>query len=243
MNEIDSVKNRYKSLTTLPMAFRILVIDTETSGLPKNRSASPKQFDQWPRIVQVGAILYKCTYKGRPGRILQRYSTIIRPRDWEIEEGAMKVHGITNTFAKENGKEVEEVLADIQALASKAHAICCHNVKFDISVILAEYYRANLIDYPRDVPFGSLPHICTMEIGKKLCRMLTEGTRKNGDQYLYYKSPKLSEMYEHMFGEPFDGKYHDALGDCEATVKVLDRLTKDHVPFLRVASPQLFRYE
>ena len=242
MNGIESHKERYRNLTKLPMAFRVLVIDTETSGLPKDRRSTPDKHDRWPRIVQVGAILYKCPYNGLPGRILKRYSNLVCPNDWLIEDGAAKVHGITNEYAKKNGNDIVTVLNDILELSKKADAICCHNVEFDVPVILAEYYRNNLIPTPGDNPFVSLPNVCTMKIGKKLCRILVEGTRRNGDKYLYYKSPKLAEMYKHIFDKEFTGKLHNALEDCEATVAILDSLCKDHVPFLRVAVPDLFHF-
>lgn len=242
MEGIEAQKRRYRNLTKLPMAFRILVLDTETSGLPKSRRASPASFEKWPRIVQIGAILYKCPYENRPGRILKRYSKMIRPNGWEIHPEAVKVHKITDQIAREKGEPIHNVLNDITELASQAHAICCHNVRFDVPVILAEYFRAGKITRSIDCPVGSLPAICTMEIGKKLCRMLTEGTRKNGDTYLYYKSPKLSEMYTFLTQKEFQGRFHDALEDCEATTEILEILTQKHVPFLRVAAPGLFQY-
>lgn len=224
------------------MAFRVLVIDTETAGLPLSRSKEPSASDNWPRIVQVGAILYKCPYNGKPGRVLQKYNALVKPDGWSISEGSMKVHGITNEYARDNGRDIKEILNELTDLVKKVNAICCHNVPFDIPVILSEYLRNDFIKIANESPYGYLPTICTMTIGKKLCRILTEATRKNGDTYMYYKSPRLSEMYKHMYGEDFKGKLHDALDDCEATVAILDGLMRDHVPFLRIASPELFRF-
>lgn len=242
MTLIDETKKRYHNLTKIPMAFRILVIDTETSGLPTQRNASPENTKVWPHIVQIAAILYKCPYEGRPGRVIKRYKATVQPTDWTIDPGSEKVHGISTENAKKTGIPIGDALNTITELAKSANAICCHNVAFDMPVILSEYYRQGVIKTPLDTPIGRLPAICTMEIGKKMCRLLTEGTRKNGDKYLYYKSPKLSEMYEYLFKKDFEGKYHDALADCEATVEILDALVVHHVPFLRVAVPGLFRF-
>lgn len=242
MEGIEATQSKYKNLTKLPMAFRVLIIDTETSGLPKDRRASPEDFEKWPRIVQVGAILYKCPYENKPGRILKRYSSLVSPNGWSIDPGASKVHGITEEMAKKNGISISEILDDLTELSTEANAICCHNVAFDVPIILAEYHRNKKISRSIDCPIGSLPTICTMEIGKKLCRILTEGTRKNGNKYLYYKAPKLSEMYLHLTGTEFTGKLHDALEDCEATVVILDIIAKKHVPFLRTMVPGLFHF-
>ena len=242
MEGIEASHLKYKNLTKLPMAFRILVIDTETSGLPKDKKASPVEYDKWPRIVQVGAILYKCPYENRPGRVLKRYTSLVCCDGWSIDPGASKVHGITEEVAKTNGKHIGDVLDELTKLSRKADAICCHNVAFDVPVILAEYHRNHKISRSVDCPIGSLPTICTMEIGKKLCRIMTEGRRRNGDTYLYYKSPKLSEMYKYLTNEEFKGRFHDALEDCEATVTILTILAKDHVPFLRTMTPGLFHF-
>jgi DNA polymerase-3 subunit alpha len=242
MEGIELSYSKYSNLTKLPMAFRVLVIDTETSGLPKDRKAGPEDYDKWPRIVQVGAILYKCPYENRPGRVLKRYTSLVRCDGWSIDPGASKVHGITEKVANTKGKHIGDVLDELTELSRKAHAICCHNVAFDVPVILAEYHKNRKVSRSIECPIGYLPTICTMEIGKKLCRILTEGTRRNGDKYLYYKSPKLSEMYKHLTNEEFKGRLHDALEDCEATVTILDIIAKDHVPFLRTMTPGLFHF-
>lgn len=242
MEGIESRSSKYKNLTKLPMAFRVLVIDTETSGLPKCRNASPMEYDKWPRIVQVGGILYKCPYEGKPGRILKRYSSLVCPNGWSIDPGASKVHGISEDVARLHGKDINDVLDDLTKLSREANAICCHNVAFDVSVILAEYHRNKKITRSIECPIGSLPTICTMEIGQKLCRIIAERTRKDGNKYLYYKYPKLSEMYKYLTKKEFEGKLHDALEDCEATVAILDILAVKHVPFLRTMTPGLFHF-
>jgi DNA polymerase III epsilon subunit-like protein len=241
MREIESLKKRYYSLTQIPMAYRILIVDTETSGLPKSRNQPPSNVNVWPHIVQLSAILYKCPYAERPGRTLKTMNRIIRPTDWTISPESTAIHTITNEHAKREGIPIADAVEELTNLANQCDAICCHNVAFDIPVILAEMYRSRLIaQSPAESIIGRLPTICTMEIGKKLCRILVEGTRNNGT-YLYYKSPKLGELYEYVFHTPFKGTFHDALNDCKATRDILDMLVQKHVPFLRVAAPELFK--
>lgn len=241
MSEIETLKKRYYSLTQIPMAFRILIIDTETSGLPKSRNQPPSNVDVWPHIVQLSAILYKCPYAGRPGRTLKTMNTIIRPTDWTITPESAAIHKITNEQAKRDGIPITDALEELITLANQCDAICCHNVAFDLPVILSEMYRTHQIQKsPMESILGRLPTICTMEIGKKLCRNLVEGSRANG-KFLYYKSPKLGELYEYLFQKEFKGTFHNALDDCKATKDILDNLVQKHVPFLRVAAPELFK--
>lgn len=244
MREIETSKKQYHSLTQIPMAYRILIIDTETSGLPKSRNQPPSNVDVWPHIVQLSAILYKCPYAGRPGRTLKMLNTIIRPTDWTISPESTAIHKITQSQALREGIPIAEALQELLELADQCDAICCHNVAFDIPVILSEMYRIPTMwkhSSPMETRIGKLPKICTMEIGKKLCRILVEGKRANGT-YLYYKSPKLGELYNYVFPQTeFKGTFHNAMDDCKATRDILDILVQKHVPFLRVTVPQLFK--
>lgn len=235
------LKERWRNLTKIPMAFRILILDTETSGLPSSRNIVTEQYEKWPRIVQLGAILYKCPFEGRPGRILHRYSQIVKPDGWCIEPGAQSIHNISMECAEQRGVCIEKVLKDLDHLTKSANAICCHNAAFDIPVVLAEYSRMYRVS-PVECRIARLPVICTMMIGKKLCKILIEKTRANGETYGYYKCPKLSEMYMYFMNREFNGKFHDALDDCEATTEILDVLVRDHVPSLRVSVPGLFTF-
>ena len=50
---------------------RVIVFDTETTGLPKNKNISPSEHSYWPYIVQLSWLMYDdatkqliSTYKG-----------------------------------------------------------------------------------------------------------------------------------------------------------------------------------
>ena len=54
---------------------RVLVFDTETTGLPTERNASIYHVDKWPYIIQLSYIIY-CT--GNPQVWNQRYYFALR---------------------------------------------------------------------------------------------------------------------------------------------------------------------
>lgn len=219
------------------MAFRILVIDVETTGLPKKRGVPATDVDNWPYPVQIAWILFKCSHAGRPGRILQKCSRLIRPDGWMVPRETTAIHGISHETAVAEGVSLVDVMNEIQNVVSKTDAVCCHNTAFDIPVLISAGIRAGI--RPSEQMLVTRPTICTMEIGKQICGFIKEYTGKHGT-YRRMKPPKLSELYKHIFGKPFVGRLHDASEDCRATVDILDTIMKRYVRLVRVHCPALF---
>lgn len=221
----------------IPMAFRIIVIDVETTGLPRKRNAPATDVDNWPYPVQIAWILFKCSHAGRPGRILNRASHLIRPDGWVIPRESSEIHGIPHERAILEGKPLRDVMEEVNTLASSASAVCCHNTAFDIPVLISAALRSGVPVHSQSIP--QKPTICTMEIGKQVCGIIKEYTGKNG-VFRRLKPPKLSELYERLFGKSFEGRLHDAAEDCRATVECLDVIMRDYVRLVRVHCPSLF---
>lgn len=219
------------------MAFRILVIDVETTGLPKKRGAPATDVENWPHPVQIAWILFKCSHADRPGRILSQKSHLIQPEGWMIPRESTEIHGITHEQAIAEGHPLRLVMNDVQKMASDADAICCHNTAFDIPVLISAGIRADIAAPTQAIP--KKPTICTMEIGKQICGIIKEYTSKHGP-YRKLKPPRLGELYEHIFGTAFAGRLHDASEDCRATVEILDVIMKKYVRLVRVHCPSLF---
>lgn len=225
------------TLTEIPMAFRILVIDVETTGLPKKRGCPATDVENWPYPVQVAWMLFKCSHAGRPGRILQRRSHLVRPDGWSIPPETTAIHGISHEHALEKGISLKDVIHEVQTVASTTDAICCHNTAFDLPVLISAGIRAGVS--PSQQVITKKPTICTMEIGKQICGIIREYNGKYGP-FRKLKPPRLSELYEHLFGTPFVGRLHDAAEDCRATVEILDTIMKKHVRLVRIHCPMLF---
>ena len=79
---------------------RVLVFDTETTGLPKSKIISPETLPLWPHIVQFSYVIYDTEVND----IVETSDSIVKINDDVfIPEEVIKIHGITNEISKNNG--------------------------------------------------------------------------------------------------------------------------------------------
>jgi len=194
-----------------------VVFDTETTGVnvdhENNRHYRPDK--PAAKIVQLGAV------KIRNGRIDESsvLNQLVNP-ETEIEEGAQKIHGITNEMVKNapTMKEIfsgkfkrKEISQENKDLLKKGFAnyignmpIVAYNANFDVPLLNSEARMAgqdekNEVKYPYTLdPFILIQRIHPF-VGA---------------------SKKLTEQYRSFFGRDVEGA-HDALVDVKATVDML----------------------
>ena len=82
-----------------------LIFDTETTGLPRNKTAPITDLDNWPRLVQLAWQLHDAH-----GKLIVNENFIIRPDGFDIPFKAEQVHGISTKRALEEGHDLKEVL-------------------------------------------------------------------------------------------------------------------------------------
>lgn len=192
-----------------------LIFDTETTGLPLRKHAPIEDLDNWPRVVQIAWQLHD-----RSGDLLEARNLIIRPDGYEIPYAAEKVHGISTAHALKVGKPLPEVMGEFAKAIEKASFIIGHNIEFDINITAAEFLRAKT-----DNRLLETTHVCTMELTREFCKL--PGGRSGS-----FKSPKLEELYEILFGEQFD-MAHNASADVNATARAFFELYRT-----RIISPE-----
>lgn len=185
-----------------------LFFDTETSDMYKWK-LPPKDKSQ-PWIVQAGMIL------STKDVIYAEANFVIQPVNREISIDAERVHNISIETAKQVGVPEEIMMRVFLAFAMSCDRIVCHNIDFDISMLRSVWLRNE------KVKWGSFKsHIkpkemfCTMKETTDLCKL--PGWRGE------FKWPKLQELHEHLFNEPFIGA-HDAMYDVRATRKCYYKL-------------------
>ena len=173
-----------------------IVIDCETTGLPKNWKAPISDLDNWPRMIQIAWARYD-----EESRPVESRAFLIRPDGFTIPREAQRVHHISTERAMAEGKPLAAALQEFADAVGKSEVIVAHNIRFDESIISAEYLRLKLTP-----PFGDKKRICTMVGTKDFCRI--QG------QY-GYKWPSLSELHHFLFATGFE-EAHDAGADVAA---------------------------
>jgi len=178
-----------------------LIFDTETTGLPKNYNAPLSDSDNWPRMVQIAWQLHD-----ELGNILENKDYIIKPEGYDIPFNSYRIHGISTEIANSEGFDLSEVLKEFSEVLKKVKVVSGHNVSFDYSIVGAEFIRKNIEDTLKNKPI-----VDTMLFGTDLCKL-------PGGRGGKFKSPKLEELYEKLFGSKFD-EAHNAAADVNATAQ------------------------
>jgi DNA polymerase III subunit epsilon len=181
---------------------KIIVYDTETTGLIKNKKCSPENTEYFPYIVQFSWLIYD----DKTGKITTKNYLIKLPDTVHIPIESMRIHGITNEKMRKDGIDIKGVLNEFTSDWMKCSILVAHNINFDNKVIQAEYCRNQPINWlgrHRKIEY------CTMNYGKKFTNILRKSKFYNG---MYKKPPKLMELHQELFKET-PGNLHDALVD------------------------------
>lgn len=189
-----------------------LIFDTETTGIPHNKTAPLTDLENWPRLVQLAWQLHDHT-----GKLLNRQNFLIRPDGFNIPFKAEQIHGISTKRATEEGKPLAEVLELFSQDLLRTSLLVGHNIEFDINIIGAEYLRLNASAQP-------LLERQTLDTGIAS----TEYCQLSGGIGGKLKMPRLNELHEKLFGSAFD-EAHDASYDVAATARSFFELIKRKV--------------
>lgn len=176
-----------------------LFFDTETTGIPRNYNAPVTDVDNWPRLVQIGWILFD----DKQEKLSEREYIVI-PEGFEIPAEVSKVHGITQEKALEEGWPLQLVLEIFAEDLIKADVVIGHNLSYDLSIVGAELFRLGLPNL-----LSAKSQICTMKSSTSYCQI--PGGRP-------WKWPKLYELHQKLFNEPL-AQTHTALDDIQNTAK------------------------
>jgi len=193
---------------------KVLVFDTETSGLPKERNPSIYDTDKWPHVMQVSYIIYNT----ETGEIDEKYDAYIKLNTWVIVDPVSEgIHGITREIMDTKGVPIQEALVRVRDALGKVDICVGHNVSFDKRFMIVEGIRTSIrMNFPADY--------CTMKNGKQICKI--DFTFSNGEKG--FKFPKLMELYEHLFpGIPAPQNLHNSFADTIITLKCYCKMAHD----------------
>lgn len=177
-----------------------LIIDCETTGLPRDWNARPDDSKSWPRLVQVAWCLFDAQEQ-----LVESVSHIIRPTGFFIPPDAEFLHGISTARAQAEGIDLEFALSELRFAADRSTVLVAHNLRFDASVLAAEYYRVR-----QKPPFDYKWRVCTQLESADYCKL--------PGRYGNYKWPKLAELHRLLFGTEHV-ECHEAASDVAACAR------------------------
>jgi DNA polymerase-3 subunit epsilon len=203
---------------------RVLVFDTETTGLPETKIINPDTLNKWPYIVQFSYIIYDTDLN----EIVEVKDFIVKvPIDVIISQESVNLHGITNEISAVKGITIEEVFNEFFFSFKNSDKIVGHNISFDINMIKIEllriiyFNRTNISNEEIKLCKWNLHYLtnfknisCTLQDSIELCNI--KAVNKFGKTYLKY--PKLIELHQKLF-ETTPNNLHNSLNDILVTLR------------------------
>lgn len=182
---------------------KVMLFDTETTGLPKTRNLAINGPDNWPHIVSISWVILDAD----TNTILKKASYIVKPNGWIIPDDSIAIHKITNENAYSNGVPLSDA---IYAFSNEdPDILVAHNADFDFNVLV----NAIKWDLGIDPIVLDKPLFCSMKLSRNMCRIPS----KYG-----FKSPKLSELYEFVMKKsPISDSLHGSLYDAEVLTEIV----------------------
>jgi len=187
-----------------------LFFDTETTGLPARWNADFSDTDNWPRMVQLGYLVYDDA-----GKLKQSADIIIKPDGFTIPDEVVKIHGISTERALAEGVALAEAVEKFVEALDEAHTLVAHNIEFDQKILGTELYRLGLHDDLETLK--EIDKVCTMKAATNYCAIPKPGYGQG------YKWPTLAQLHWKLFAREFAGA-HSAYSDAEACAKCFFKL-------------------
>jgi DNA polymerase-3 subunit alpha len=170
----------------------VLILDVETTGLPKSRKAHYTDLAAYEpaRIVQF--TMMQCDNDLNE---VELKDYIVRADGFIIENS--HIHGITQDISDADGISFIDILPKLEEFLQTCDTIYAHNAEFDINVIKSEllrYKRQDLVDL-----IHTKIIICTMKETTNMVNIRT----KYGPKW-----PTLAELYYHLFKTPLENAHN-----------------------------------
>ena len=176
---------------------RVLVFDTETSGL------IPKKYEsltECPYILQLACILVDTDGSKVINKIDSINEIINAPID-KLDDKVMEITGLTIEKVK-SGVEIVPLLNKLKNMMENCDVLVAHNLEFDSNMIKLECIR-------NDIELNvSKACYCTMKKSTQLCNIQKENSFGK-----YLKWPTLEELHKHLFPTVEVKNLHDAYVD------------------------------
>tara|TARA_B110000261_G_C12995111_1_gene321911 strand:- start:228 stop:920 length:693 start_codon:yes stop_codon:yes gene_type:complete len=201
---------------------RVLVFDTETTGLPVSPSAQKiknlfeNQTAYWPYIIQISYVVVDID-DTKSVSLLKKVDHILKiPEDATLSPESFNLHGISKEQSLSEGLDCKDVLKEFMNQLSSVDRVIGHNIRFDLDMVKVSLMRLsnestfykNYLSELKNLQSKNVFY-CTQSKMTSYCNITAR--RPDGTEYI--KWPKLAELYVIMFKEPPPLHLHNSLID------------------------------
>lgn len=209
-NLIDLEQNTDHSNQKLNKKY--MVIDTETTGLPKTKKNSYYEYSDTEkydssRVVQISWLIIDSNLKTET---IKDYIVKVEPERNLKNTYGTSLHGISDLISDMLGIPIDDVCNELLADLKKVDYIVGHNIDFDLNVLKSEMFRYDKNEIIFELETKNV--ICTM---KEMEKRLGKGR------------PSLAECYSKLYGKMMTGA-HNSKYDIIYTSKVLEKILKQN---------------
>lgn len=202
---------------------RVLIFDTETTGLPE-KYASIRDYEKWPYIIQLSYIIYDLS-NNSIHTISDNYIKI--DKSINISEESEKITGISREILNDKGIHIKQALHDFNNALKASDIIVGHNVSFDKQIVMVECFRNRINN--NFVKFH----------GKNIIRKPEYCTCKKSSHLFNNRYQKLENLYSNLFNEKPSG-LHNSLIDTIVTFRCYYKLA--HNKDIYLTNPEILNY-
>lgn len=225
---------------------RILLLDTETNGLPLAHQAPVAEWRLYPAILQLSWAIFNLDAGSRQMGLPESKRDIgvaLHPSiPWNAEAAA--IHGLTE-FEGRRGTPAAEALGELAAALAGVDVVIAHNLAFDKAVIRAAGYAAADQGAPADLRRvwpANIGELCTMRATRDIVQIPSP---YYGAASGKWKAPKLNELYAWLYGHTYDvsgAVMHTAKSDTHCLSQCIAGLLRRGILVVRdrrldIASP------
>ena len=200
---------------------KVIVFDTETTGLPKKRTSALEDSTCWPDLVSLSWSVFI------DGAKQSQQTYLIQPEHWTIPPESTQIHGITQEYAMSYGVPLLSAMGAFKAALcglpehstepthltpSGRVRVVAHNLSFDRNVLF-HAWKWRLHEDPVDI--WKCDEVCTMLKSEGELRIVHPkgplGT---------FKWPSLTELWVDTFKADPPAHAHCAERDVRALEKI-----------------------
>ena len=184
---------------------KVLVFDTETTGLVSRVFKGGRCVNVYPYMLQLAWVLYDV----EKNTMIASHDHIIKlPDGMIVPEESIAFHGITQDIMEKSGEYINGVLTTFVTHLKIADYVVAHNISFDMSIIREEFSRNGMINH-FNVLSAKKVFYCTMKESEELCNLMVPDLVNGGKRRKY---PKLEELHQILFKQDLKN-LHNAYND------------------------------